>query len=73
MKFGILPALLLLSGITAVSAPLPESLNIQKDGTFSFHGANFQIAVGDSRWRFVSNKEWKELKSRITKPQELTP
>ena len=44
---------------------LPESLNIQKDGTFSFHGATFQIAVGDARWRFVSNKNWKEQKSRV--------
>lgn len=41
MKLKILATLLLFSGIAAVGAPLPESLNIQKDGTFSFHGATF--------------------------------
>lgn len=65
MKLKILATLLLFSGIAAVGAPLPESLNLQKDGTFSFHGATFQIAVGDARWRFVSNKNWKEQKSRV--------
>ena len=65
MKLKILATLLLFSGIAAVGASLPESLNLQKDGTFSFHGATFQIAVGDARWRFVSNKNWKEQKSRV--------
>ena len=37
MKLKILATLLLFSGIAAVGASLPESLNLQKDGTFSFH------------------------------------
>lgn len=63
MRLASFLTLFLFACTLVAGETLPKSLDFQKDGSFTFCGAPFNIALGDSRWRFISNKDWKDRKA----------